>query len=137
MASVRARYSPASNREFAGQAPRTGESLGKKSGTWTEVFAGNADEAFQAWHQARYNNAIAEAGKREFNIPFYCNVWLAYPPAARAAHRHRWIGYPSGGPVQADPDLEGSRACDRRDWPGHLRDYPDFVLISRHLRTPG
>jgi len=72
-------FSPASNREFAGQVPPE-LTLGRKAGTWTEVFPGNADEAFQAWHVARYVNAVAEAGKREFNIPFYCNVWLAYPP---------------------------------------------------------
>lgn len=47
-------------------------------------------------------NAIAEAGKREFNIPFYCNVWLAYPPG-ELPERHiatPGIGYPSGGPNQ-------------------------------------
>jgi hypothetical protein len=51
---------------------------------------------------ARYVNAVAEAGKREFNIPFYCNVWLAYPPG-ELPERHiaiAGIGYPSGGPTQ-------------------------------------
>jgi hypothetical protein len=97
-------YSPASNREFAGQVPpELIKALGKNSGTWSEVFPGNADEAFQAWHQARYVNAVAEAGKREFNIPFYSNVWLIYPPA-ELPERHivtAGIGYPSGGPNQA------------------------------------
>ena len=96
-------YSPASNREFAGQAPpELVKALGKRPGTWSEVFPGTADESFQAWHQARYVNAVAEAGKREFNIPFYCNVWLAYPPA-ELPERHiatAAIGYPSGGPNQ-------------------------------------
>lgn len=96
-------FSPSSNREFAGQVPtELVKALGKKAGTWAEVFAGNADEAFQAWHQARYINAVAEAGKRELNIPFYCNVWLAYPPG-ELPERHiptAGIGYPSGGPNQ-------------------------------------
>ena len=96
-------YSTASNREFAGPVPSSlVTSLRKKPGTWSEVFPGNADEAFQAWHQARYVNAVAEAGKREFNIPFYCNVWLAYPPS-ELPERHipvAGIGYPSGGPNQ-------------------------------------
>ncbi len=96
-------FSPASNREFAGQVPpELVKTRGRKSGTWTEVFPGNADEAFQAWHVARYVNAVAEAGKREFNIPFYCNVWLAYPPG-ELPERHipiAGIGYPSGGPTQ-------------------------------------
>ena len=96
-------FSPVSNREFAGQVPpELVKALGRKSGTWTEVFPGNADEAFQAWHVARYVNAVAEAGKREFNIPFSCNVWLAYPPG-ELPERHiaiAGIGYPSGGPTQ-------------------------------------
>jgi Domain of unknown function (DUF5597)/Beta-galactosidase len=96
-------YSPASNQEFAAPVPaELVKALGRKPGAWGEVFPGNADEAFQAWHQARYINAIAEAGKREFNIPFYCNVWLAYPPA-ELPERHipiAGIGYPSGGPTQ-------------------------------------
>jgi hypothetical protein len=96
-------YSPASNQEFAGPVPaELVKALGRKTGTWSEVFPGNADEAFQAWHQARYINAVADAGKREFNIPFYCNVWVAYPPA-ELPERHipiAGIGYPSGGPNQ-------------------------------------
>jgi Domain of unknown function (DUF5597)/Beta-galactosidase len=96
-------YSPASNQEFAGPVPaELVKALGRKPGSWGEVFPGNADEAFQAWHQARYINAVAEAGKREFNIPFYCNVWLAYPPG-ELPERHipiAGIGYPSGGPNQ-------------------------------------
>ncbi len=97
-------YSPEANRQFAGQVPpELLKALGKHPGTWSEVFPGNADEAFQAWTQARYINAIAEAGKREFAIPLYCNVWLAYPPA-QLPERHipiAGIGYPSGGPVES------------------------------------
>lgn len=96
-------YSPASNQEFSGPVPaELLKALGRKAGTWNEVFPGNSDEAFQAWHQASYINAVAEAGKREFKIPFYCNVWLAYPPA-ELPERHipiAGIGYPSGGPNQ-------------------------------------
>jgi len=96
-------YSTASNREFAGPVPpELVAALRKKPGTWFDIFPGNADEAFQAWHQARYVNAVAEAGKREFPIPMYCNVWLAYPPG-ELPERHipiAGIGYPSGGPNQ-------------------------------------
>lgn len=96
-------YSAASNKEFAGQVPaELVKALGRKGGTWAEVFPGNADESFQAWHQARYVNAVAAAGKREFDIPFYCNVWLAYPPGELPERRIAiaGIGYPSGGPNQ-------------------------------------
>lgn len=96
-------FSPASNREFARPVPaELVKALGRRSGTWAEVFPGNADEAFQAWHQAQYVNEVAAAGKREFDIPFYCNVWLAYPPG-ELPERHipiAGIGYPSGGPNQ-------------------------------------
>ena len=96
-------YSAESNREFNGPVPaELVKALGKRPGTWSEVFPGTADESFQAWHQARYVNAVAEAGKREFNIPFYCNAWLVYPPA-ELPERHiatPGIGYPSGGPNQ-------------------------------------
>jgi hypothetical protein len=96
-------YSPMANKEFAQQVPaELTKGLGKKAGTWAEVFGGDADEAFQAWYQARYVNAVASAGKQELAIPMYCNVWLKYPPA-ELPERHipiPGIGYPSGGPVQ-------------------------------------
>ena len=96
-------YSPEANRQFAGAVPQElVKALGKKPGSWAEVFPGSADEAFQAWSQARYINAVAEAGKHEFAIPMYCNVWLAYPPG-ELPERHiaiPGIGYPSGGPVE-------------------------------------
>src|ERR1700761_8572683 len=125
-------YSPASNREFAGQVPpELIKALGKKSGSWTEVFPGNADEAFQAWHQARYINAIAEAGKREFNIPFYCNVWVAYPPTELPERRIpiAGIGYPSGGPVQTMlPIWKAAAPAIDAIGPDIYSSYPDFVL---------
>jgi hypothetical protein len=96
-------YSPEASRQFARAVPaELVKALDKKPGSWAQVFPGNADEAFQAWSQARYINAIVEAGKREFAIPMYCNVWLAYPPA-ELPERHipiPGIGYPSGGPVE-------------------------------------
>jgi hypothetical protein len=96
-------YSTMADRQFAGQVPaELVKGLDKKPGTWSEVFPGNADEAFQAWTQARYINSIVEAGKQQFDVPMYCNVWLAYPPA-ELPERHiaiPGIGYPSGGAVQ-------------------------------------
>lgn len=125
-------YSPASNREFAGQTPpELVKALGKKPGTWSEVFAGNADEAFQAWHQARYVNDVAEAGKREFNIPFYCNVWVAYPPN-ELPERHipiAGIGYPSGGPNQGMlPIWKAVAPAIDAIGPDIYSSNPDFVL---------
>lgn len=97
-------FSEASNREFAGAVPTDlVNALHKQPGTWLEVFGGDADEAFQAYYQARYVNEIASAGKHEFNIPMYCNVWLAYPIGELPERqvRNPGIGYPSGGPTVA------------------------------------
>ena len=49
------------------------------------------DEIFMAWHYALYVNKVAEAGKKEYNIPMFVNVWLQQP-------NFPWPGvYPSGG----------------------------------------
>lgn len=96
-------FSAASNKEFAAEVPADLlKALGKTRGTWREVFGGKADETFQAYHQARYVNEIASAGKREFDIPMYCNVWLSYPVAELPERQiaNPGIGHPSGGPVQ-------------------------------------
>ena len=91
------------NKEFAGPVPT--ELLAathKQPGSWSQVFGSEADETFQAYHQAKYINEIAAAGKAEFTIPFYINVWVDYP-AAELPQRQLstpGIGYPSGGAVQ-------------------------------------
>jgi hypothetical protein len=96
-------YSAQANEEFAGDVPADLlAATGKQHGTWSQVFASEADEIFQAYYQAKYINELAAAGKREFNIPYYINVWINYP-AAQLPQRQidqPGIGYPSGGPVQ-------------------------------------
>jgi hypothetical protein len=96
-------FSPESNKEFAGQVPADMLSAAhKQPGTWSDVFRGNPDELFQLYHQAKYVNEIVAAGKAEFNIPVYINVWLSYPPAELPERRIPIPGiqYPSGGAVQ-------------------------------------
>jgi hypothetical protein len=91
------------NRLFAGAVPSDLLSAThKQPGTWSRVFGGDADEVFQLYYQAKYINEIAAAGKAEFPIPYYINVWLDYP-AAELPQRQLdlpGIGYPSGGAVQ-------------------------------------
>jgi Domain of unknown function (DUF5597)/Glycosyl hydrolases family 35 len=74
----------------------------KKAGTWKDVFGADADEVFQLYYQAKYINEIAAAGKAEFDIPTYINVWLSYPPAELPERRLPIPGihYPSGGAIQ-------------------------------------
>ncbi len=96
-------FSPDANKAFAGQVPADMLAAAhKQPGTWSEVFKGDADELFQLYHQARYVNEIAAAGKAEFTIPVYINVWLSYPPAELPERRIPIPGiqYPSGGAVQ-------------------------------------
>jgi len=101
-------HSAMANQQFAQQVPvKLVEGLHKKSGTWSQVFGPDADETFQAWYQARYINTIVKAGKAEFNIPMYVNVWVSYPAAELPERRVTFpgINYPSGGPVQKMIDL--------------------------------
>jgi uncharacterized protein DUF5597/glycosyl hydrolase family 42 (putative beta-galactosidase) len=96
-------FSSESNREFAGPVPADMLAAAhKQPGTWSEVFRGNADELFQLYHQAKYVNEIVAAGKKEFAIPVYINVWLSYPPGELPERRMSIPGiqYPSGGAVQ-------------------------------------
>jgi len=96
-------FSPESNKEFAGPVPADMLAAAHKlPGTWSEVFRSDADELFQLYHQAQYLNEIASAGKTEFDIPLYMNVWLSSPPAEIPQRRLPLPGiqYPSGGAVQ-------------------------------------
>ena len=96
-------FSPEANAAFAGQVPADLlAAVRKEPGSWTQVFGSEADEIFQAYYQAHYINEIATAGKAEFAIPLYINVWLSYPPAELPERRIPIPGiqYPSGGAVQ-------------------------------------
>jgi hypothetical protein len=61
-----------------------------KAGNWKQVFGELAPEAFSAWLVSNYINAVATAGKHEYPLPMYVNVWLI-EGVERAG---RW---PSGG----------------------------------------
>lgn len=51
-----------------------------------------SEEAFQAAAYARYVNAVAAAGKREYALPMYVNAWIVQPQDKGPGD------YPSGGP---------------------------------------
>ena len=96
-------FSATANAQFAGQVPPDLLNIvHKPAGIWAQVFGADADEMFQLYHQAKYVNEIAAAGKAEFPIPLYINVWLSYPPAELPERRVAIPGiqYPSGGAVQ-------------------------------------
>ncbi|MFL6463620.1 MAG: DUF5597 domain-containing protein [Bryobacteraceae bacterium] len=87
-------HSTEANRQFAGAVPSPLlEALHKKPGTWTQVFGAEADEAFAAYYVSRYVNAVAEAGKKEYALPAYVNVWLR----EQKNFMRPGEAYPSGG----------------------------------------
>jgi len=92
-------FSPAANKEFAEPVPAALHTTG---GSWTKVYGADADERFAAYSTARYINDVAKAGKAEYPLPMYCNVWITYPVHALENRDHPSPGqeYPSGGAQQ-------------------------------------
>lgn len=89
-------YSPEANQKFAGPVPaELAQALHKQPGTWKQVFGPEADEAFSAYYVARYVNDVAEAGKKEYPLPAYANVWLR----EQKNFMRPGEAYPSGGPT--------------------------------------
>ena len=84
--------------------PNAAPSTCHAKGTWSQAFGPNADESFEAYSIAHYIDQVAAAGKAEYPIPMYCNVWFAYPIHALANRTTPSAGqeYPSGGPQQAN-----------------------------------
>ena len=52
-----------------------------------------------AWRYSTFLNAVAAAGKAEYDIPMYANAWLQQPGCPRPGE------YPSGGPVPQVHDI--------------------------------
>jgi beta-galactosidase GanA len=67
--------------------------LARAPGSWAQVFGVRADQAFNAWHTARYVDEIAAAGKAVLALPMYCNAALSDPFTENGAE-----GSASGGP---------------------------------------
>jgi beta-galactosidase GanA len=67
---------------------------GKTDVPWESVFGQGiaTEEIFQAWYYARYANAVAAAGKKEYDLPMYVNAALPWPGAVPGR-------FPSGGPL--------------------------------------
>ena len=78
-------HGPAADAAFARPVPGTRTS-------WAQTFPGNAEEAFTAWHYARYTEAVTAAGKREYRLPMFVNGAQGRPGKKPGE-------YPSGGPL--------------------------------------
>jgi hypothetical protein len=98
-------FSPAAQKAFDAPVPADlARSLHLRPGTWTQAFGPDADESFAAYFTAHYIDQVAAAGKAEYPLPMYCNVWFAYPVHALENRDRPSAGqeYPSGGPQQAN-----------------------------------
>lgn len=97
-------YSSEATKQFALGVPKT---LKPGGGSWAEVYGADADERFAAYSTARYINAVALAGKAEYPLPMYCNVWITYPVHALENRNQPSPGQelPSGGPQQQNIDI--------------------------------
>lgn len=88
-------FSPEAEKLFQAEVPaELAKAVHKNSGSWKQVFGADADETFAAYSVAHYIDAVAVAGKAEFALPMYVNVWLK-----GANNSVPGLNYPSGGPT--------------------------------------
>jgi hypothetical protein len=102
--------------------------------SWTDVFgnANAADEAFMAWHYAQYINAVAKAGKAEYNIPMFVNTWIVQPEDKKPGD------YPAGGPQSHVHDIwrTGAPAIDIFAPDIYLKDFKRITSLYHHDWNP-
>lgn len=86
-------YCPAAEEAFKTQVPQLLAGDGEAV-AWREYFGEEAEESFMAYYFAKALERIAEAGRKEYPLPCFTNVWL---------RQHPWYpgSYPSGGPVRS------------------------------------
>jgi hypothetical protein len=119
-------HSAAADREFSSEVPAM---LHTAKGTWSQIYGTDAEERFAAYATAHYINEVARAGKVEYHLPMYCNVWITYPVRALENRNHPSPGqeYPSGGPQQGNIAI-WKAAAPEIDLLG-----PDFYSDDRRL----
>jgi hypothetical protein len=73
----------------------------RTTGSWPEIFGNTAaaEEAFMAWHYAKFINNAVEAGKAQYPLPMFVNAWIVQPDDLAPGD------YPSGGPQSHVHDI--------------------------------
>ncbi|MFT6855465.1 MAG: beta-galactosidase GanA [Cyclobacteriaceae bacterium] len=73
----------------------------KTSGTWKNVFGDNpqSKEFLMSWKYASYMNYVAEAGRKELDLPMFVNAWIVQKEEDLPGV------YPNGGPVSRVMDI--------------------------------
>ena len=82
-------YGPEADAAFARPVPHELDPSGR---SWRETFRDEAEERFMAWHYARFVQAVAAAGKAEYDLPMFVNGAQRRPGVVPG-------DYPSGGPL--------------------------------------
>ncbi len=127
-------FSPLAQAAFDGAVPEAlVRKLGKMPGTWKQVFGGDADEFFHAWHVAHFIDQVAAAGKAEYPLPMYVNGALRDPFTPGLPGQ-----YESGGPTDNVLDVYKAAA------PGidllapdiYLREYDKHVTVLDRYSRP-
>lgn len=118
-------YSPDAEKAFGGPVPeKLINGLGKKPGTWRQVFGEDADETFQAWGTATYIEQVAAEGKAVYPLPLYVNAALRDP-----FHPGKAPSYESGAPTDNNIDLWkiASPSIDLIAPDIYLQEYPRYL----------
>ncbi len=110
---------------------RSWEAAGARAdGGWRELFGGDAEEVFMAWHIARFVDTVAAAGRQQYELPMFANAWLVggpgFPPGK----------YPSGGPISKLLDV-WQVAAPHLEFISPDIYHPDFRGICADYATQG
>lgn len=120
-------HSKAAQAAWAQPVPRE---LGK-SGSWAQAYGANAEEAFSAWHFARYTETVTAAGKAAYPLPMFVNAALPRPNAKPGP------GYPSAGPLPHLAEI-WTRGAPSLDFLAPDIYFPNFVEWTRAFaKLPG
>ncbi|KAI1008319.1 hypothetical protein LB504_002085 [Fusarium proliferatum] len=122
-------------------------SFNPEGGDWEAVFGSSprTDELFMAYHYALYVNEVAGAGKTQYPIPHYTNMWMNYAGDDADNDFPVVVGgggvpgdYPSGGAVSNVMDV-WMRFAPNLDFLGpdiYLNDYDKSCAKYRHRNQP-
>ncbi len=116
---------------------------GKRAGSWRQVFGEGAasEEIFMGWHFARYVDAVAAAGKKEYPLPMFVNAALSRPG-------HQPGQYPSAGPLPHLVDIWRAAAPaidflapdiyfqNFSEWVRRYRRLGNAVFVPEAMRSP-
>ncbi|WP_425493928.1 DUF5597 domain-containing protein [Lysobacter gummosus] len=127
-------FSPLAQKAFDGAVPEAlVRKMGKQAGDWKQVFGGDADEFFHAWHVAHYIDQVAAAGKAEYPLPMYVNAALRDPFTPGLPGQ-----YESGGPTDNVLDVYKAAApnIDLLAPDIYMREYDKYItVLDRYSRS--